>query len=109
MFLISELRRKDVINEIDGKKLGYVYDIEIDINAGSIDAVIIPGESRFLGFSVRSEETIIPWDKIKKIGLDVILIGDERSKPIVTDIVDTRVQDIEPAKHKEYDWEEWEL
>ncbi len=109
MFLISELRRKDVINEIDGKKLGYVYDIEIDINAGSIDAVIIPGESRFLGFFVRSEETIIPWDKIKKIGLDVILIGDERSKPIVTDIVDTRVQDIEPAKHKEYDWEEWEL
>ena len=36
MFLISELRRKDVINEIDGKKLGYVYDIEIDINAGSV-------------------------------------------------------------------------
>ncbi|MBS1348565.1 MAG: YlmC/YmxH family sporulation protein [Firmicutes bacterium] len=109
MFLISELRRKDVINEIDGKKLGYVYDIEIDINSGAIDAVIIPGESRFLGFFVRSEETIIPWDKIKKIGLDVILIGEERAKPIVTDIIDTPVKEISPLQRKEYDWEEWEL
>lgn len=69
MFLISELRRKDVINEIDGKKLGYVYDIEIDINAGSIDAVIIPGESRFLGFSCAAKRLSFPGIKSKKSAL----------------------------------------
>lgn len=109
MFLVSELRRKDVISETDGRKLGYVYDIEVNINTGAIDAIVLPGESRFLGLFVRSEETVIPWEKIKKIGVDVILVGEERIKPIVPDIVDTPIKDISPVNNKAYDWEEWDI
>lgn len=104
MFRISDLRRKDVINEQDGKKLGYVYDIDLDINSGIVESIVIPGESRFLGLFIRSEETVLPWEKIKKIGIDVILIGDEHIKPISTTL-DKNSLDNNNA----YDWEEWEL
>lgn len=107
MFLISELRRKDVINELDGKKLGYVYDIEIDINTGSISSLVLPGENRFFGLFTRSEEMIIPWDKIKKIGLDVILIGEECAKPMNAEIMPSR--QLTPVSDKTAAWEDWEL
>jgi YlmC/YmxH family sporulation protein len=109
MFRISDLRRKDVINENDGSKLGFVYDIEIDINTGKIEAVILPGESRFLGFFVRSEEIVLPWEKIKKIGLDVIIIGDEASKPIIAQPLPVLREDADIPKPAVYDWEDWEL
>lgn len=104
MFRISDLRRKDVINELDGKKLGYVYDIDLDINLGLVESIVIPGESRFLGLFIRSDETVLPWERIKKIGIDVILIGDEHIRPILTEMDKSTFDNA-----KAYDWEEWEL
>jgi YlmC/YmxH family sporulation protein len=104
MFRISDLRRKDIINEADGKKLGYIYDMDIEINSGTIESIIITGESRFLGLFIRSEEIVLPWDRIKKIGVDVIIVGDERVKPILTNI-DNFALDT----GKTYNWEEWDL
>ncbi len=114
MFRISDLRRKDVINENDGRKLGYVHDIEIDINTGSVDAIVIPGESRFLGFFVRSEEVVLPWERIKKIGLDVIIIGDEESRPIISKAFEQKDFSLKEtskavSKPATYDWDDWEL
>ena len=102
MFRISELRRKDVINEAEGKKLGFVHDIEIDADIGRIESIVVPGENRFLGFFLRNDEMILPWDKIKKIGIDVILVGDEISKPNYnnTPLIDKGSND---------EWEEWDL
>lgn len=104
MVRISDLRRKDVINESDGKKLGFIYDIEIDIDTGRIEKIIIPGESRFLGLFIRSEDIAMPWDRIRKIGIDVIIIGDERIKPILPQVDTSRLH-----KDKFYNWEEWDL
>ena len=102
MFRISELRRKDVINEAEGKKLGFVNDIEIDSEIGKIEAIIVPGENRFLGFFLRNDEMVLPWNKIKKIGVDVILVGDETLSPILNNIplID---------KGANIEWEEWDL
>jgi YlmC/YmxH family sporulation protein len=73
MLKISEFQLKDVVNVADGKKLGNVGDIDIDLTTGKIQAVIIGG-SRVLGFFGKDDEIVIPWKNIVKIGSDVILV-----------------------------------
>jgi YlmC/YmxH family sporulation protein len=74
MVRISEFQIKDVVNVADGKKLGNISDIEISIGTGKIEAIIISGNGKILGFFGKDEEIIIPWRNILKIGEDVILV-----------------------------------
>ncbi|KYG38648.1 sporulation protein [Bacillus gaemokensis] len=74
MIRISEFQMKDVVNVSDGKKLGNIGDIDIDMNTGKIQAVIISKQTRMLGLFGKEEECIIPWKQIVKIGEDVILV-----------------------------------
>ncbi|MGI5825661.1 MAG: YlmC/YmxH family sporulation protein [Bacillota bacterium] len=74
MFKISDLRNKDIVNLADGRKLGPVRDIEVDMELGRVTAIVMPGGSKFFGIFVKNEEVIIPWNKIKKIGVDVVLV-----------------------------------
>ena len=46
----SEFRRKEVINITDGKRLGFADDIELNLESGSIDSLVIPGPGKY-GFS----------------------------------------------------------
>jgi YlmC/YmxH family sporulation protein len=71
---ISEFQIKDVVNVSDGKRLGNIGDIEINLTTGKIEAVIISGGGRVLGFFGKDEDIIIPWKNILKIGQDVILV-----------------------------------
>jgi YlmC/YmxH family sporulation protein len=79
MFKISDLRNKDIVNLADGRKLGPVRDIEVDMELGKVTAIIMPANSRFFGIFVKNEENVIPWNKIKKIGVDVVLVEAEAS------------------------------
>lgn len=74
MIKISEFQMKDVINVANGKKLGNVGDIDINVQTGEINAVIIGGSGKVLGFFGKDEDIIIPWRNILKIGEDVILV-----------------------------------
>lgn len=74
MLKTSDLKLKEVVNVLDGKRLGNITDIEIDIETGQLTAIVVPGFSRFLGILGRNEDIVIPWDKINKIGMDVILV-----------------------------------
>lgn len=74
MIKISEFQLKDVVNVSNGKKLGNIGDIDINIQTGTIDAVIIGGAGKVLGFFGRDEDIVIPWKNILKIGEDVILV-----------------------------------
>jgi YlmC/YmxH family sporulation protein len=74
MVRISEFQIKDVVNVGDGKKLGNISDIEINLVTGKIDAIVISGTGKILGFFGKDEEVIIPWKNIIKIGEDVILV-----------------------------------
>lgn len=74
MVRISEFQVKDVVNVSDGKKLGNISDIDINLNTGKIEAIIISGSGKVLGFFGREEEVVIPWKNILKIGEDVILV-----------------------------------
>lgn len=72
---LSELRTKDVVNTIDGKRLGKVMDIEFDAHTGTVEAIVVPGETK-MSQMLRGEKCgiVIPWARICKIGENVILV-----------------------------------
>ncbi len=74
MVKISEFQIKDVVNVADGKKLGNIDDIDINLSTGKIEAIVISGGGRVLGFFGKDEGIVIPWKNILKIGHDVILV-----------------------------------
>lgn len=74
MISTSDLRQKEIINILDGRRLGFVSDIEVNLEKGRIDALIVPGPGKFLSFFGKDNDLIIPWHEIKKIGMDVILV-----------------------------------
>lgn len=70
---LSELSYKDVIREEDGTKLGRIQDITIDAATGKILSIHLNNNFKFNIFSVK-EQMMIPWNKIVKIGSDVIIV-----------------------------------
>lgn len=43
---ISEFQTKDVINIVDGRRLGQISDLEIDVRQGKIEAIVVPGDRK---------------------------------------------------------------
>ena len=72
---LSELRTKDVVNTFDGKRLGKVMDIEFDERTGQVEALVVPAEFK-VGSLLKGEKCgiVIPWQRICKIGENVILV-----------------------------------
>ena len=70
----GDLRRKEVINMRDGARLGCICDLEVDQCSGLIRSIVVPGPPRFFGILRSDEELVIPYDRISKIGDDVILV-----------------------------------
>jgi len=76
----GDLKQKEVINMNDGKRLGFVFDIEINLEDGRIEAIILPGTGKLFGIIGKDTEIVIPWDRVKIVGEDTILVDiDERS------------------------------
>lgn len=71
---LCELENKEVINTCDCRKLGYVVDLVIDECKGRIEALVIPKAGKFCGFFSDGAEYVIPFQCIKKIGADIILV-----------------------------------
>ncbi|HBS58727.1 MAG TPA: YlmC/YmxH family sporulation protein [Firmicutes bacterium] len=82
MLKTSDLKIKEVINVADGRRLGTITDIEIDLDSGRLTAIVVPGTGKFLGLFGKNDDIVIPWEKIHKIGLDVILV---ESNGLLTD------------------------
>ena len=72
---LSELRTKDVVNTLDGRRLGKVMDLEFNACDGRVEALVVPGEWK-MGSLIRGEKCgiVIPWQRICKIGEHVILV-----------------------------------
>lgn len=81
---MSELKRMEVINVCDGKRLGFVGDIDFNKESGKIECLIVPGPGCFCGFLGREKEFTIPFDDICQFGDDIILVEvkdkDEKEK-----------------------------
>lgn len=69
----SEFQKKEVINVSDCRCLGNVSDLCFD-SCGSIETIIVAESSGWIPFFGCSNEFVIPWNKIVRIGPDVILV-----------------------------------
>ena len=69
-----DFRHKEVINIKDGKRLGCVQDVCADLQTGIITSIIVPGSNKIMSFFNQNNDIIIPWQNIKCIGDDLILV-----------------------------------
>lgn len=75
MVRTSDLRVKEVINLVDGRRLGTIVDLDVDLERGTVLALVLPGASpRMFGLLGRAEEIVIPWQDVEKVGVDTILV-----------------------------------
>ena len=88
---ISDFQTKDVINIVDGKKLGQISDIELDLRHGRIESIVVPSPGRFFGLFGNGADIVIPWSSIVKIGADVVLVK----------LHDTKIYTVEGEKYRE--------
>jgi YlmC/YmxH family sporulation protein len=72
MYSINNLRMMEVIDVNSGSKLGYIKDIKIDCEAHRIISILIPVQ-RTSWFN-KFDAVEIEWSKVKKVGVDVILV-----------------------------------
>lgn len=77
--LFSELRYKEVIDVHSGRRLGYVYDAELDGTDGRLLSLITPGRARLFGLFGREDDYVFPWDSIRRMGPDIILVDLEQN------------------------------
>jgi YlmC/YmxH family sporulation protein len=56
------------------KDFGYVQDVCANLNDGSITSIIVPGSNKIMNIFTSNNDIIIPWQNIKCIGDDVILV-----------------------------------
>lgn len=73
---MSELVGKEIINIADGARLGVIgeSDLSVDIDTGQIMYVILPRRTNILNFWVDKQQMQIPWDMVRKIGNEVIIV-----------------------------------
>ena len=76
---IADLRCKEVINICTGFRLGFVNDVIVNVVSGHLVAILVPGPCRFFGVFGREDDYLIPWECIRKIGDDIILIDVDES------------------------------
>ncbi|WP_340017955.1 YlmC/YmxH family sporulation protein [Paenibacillus sp. FSL H3-0457] len=96
---ISDFQTKDVINITDGKRLGQISDLELDLKQGRIEAIVVPGYSRFMGLFGGGTDLVIPWRNIVKIGSDVILVKMEEVKENTYDERDREARLYDEQQH----------
>ena len=75
MFLTaSELCKKEVVNILDGTCFGFADNVLVDTETRKIIAIIIYGKPKFFGIFSGEEDISIAWDKIERVGEDIILV-----------------------------------
>ncbi len=69
-----DLRCKEVINIVDGRLLGHIIDMTVELRSGRILGLVVPAGKSFFSFFKAPQEIFIPYKNICKIGEDVILV-----------------------------------
>lgn len=73
---LNELVGKEMVNIYDGMRMGTVgeSDMMVDQETGQIISIILPNRGNMFNFWADRQKMIIPWDAVKKIGREVIVV-----------------------------------
>ena len=71
IYTICQNKRRNIN---DGKRLGFVQDVCADLETGMITSIIVPGSNKILNIFSQNNDIVIPWQNIKCIGEDLILV-----------------------------------
>ena len=71
---LSELQKKDIVNIKDGTKLGKIIDVYFDESSGYMIKFVIEKTHFVRNIFSNTDEIVIKFSQIKKMGEDVILI-----------------------------------
>lgn len=69
-----DLRCKEVINIVDGTRLGHIIDVVIILSTGQISGLVVPGNKSIFSLLKGGNELFIPFSQVCKIGEDAILV-----------------------------------
>ncbi|WP_085992464.1 YlmC/YmxH family sporulation protein [Oceanobacillus senegalensis] len=84
MVTLSELQLKDVILIEDGRRLGNISDLDINPDTGMIEALILLVRDKKGNLFTKTDELVISWDQIVRIGSDVILVREAKGPLLLT-------------------------
>lgn len=71
----SDLKKRDVVNIVDGKCYGRIIDLTLSFPKGVLTGITVPGAKRnFITKCFDTNKLFIEESKILKIGNDVILV-----------------------------------
>ncbi len=93
---IEDMREKEVISISDGARIGFISDIEIDTVAANLTALIVYGRPKLFGLLGREDDVIIPWQNVKLIGDDTVLVDykaeykERKRKGILSNIIEIK-------------------
>lgn len=71
---IADLKFKEIVSVEDGSRLGFVGDMEVDVDSGQVRALVVLGRLRCFGLLGREEDSYIPWEAVRRFGEDIILV-----------------------------------
>ena len=71
---IAQLQYKEIIDIASGARYGFVSDVELDLDRGAIQSVIVQGRPRLWGLLGREPDTAFPWSAVRRVGEDIILV-----------------------------------
>ncbi len=74
---LSSFHKKEVINLPDGKRLGFVCDADVNFSDGKVEAIVVAGTAKLFGSNCKDMELIIPFDRIKRVGEDLVIVDVE--------------------------------
>ena len=70
---LSDLQNKDVVNIVDGRKIGNIIDINISLE-GKMEGLIVEKSKFLVSMFSTKDEIEVKWEQIEKLGEDVILV-----------------------------------
>ncbi len=69
-----DFRQKEVVNVRDGKILGFVIDVDAELTNGAIKSIVVAQAGKLIKSIGGKNNITIPWNNVKLIGEDVILV-----------------------------------
>ncbi|NLN87233.1 MAG: YlmC/YmxH family sporulation protein [Syntrophomonadaceae bacterium] len=73
---LNDLVGKEMVNIYDGMRMGTVgeSDLLLDQESGQIVSIVLPNRGNMLTFWTDRQKLVIPWEAVKKIGREVIVV-----------------------------------